>query len=447
MQLELFETLERPIGDTNTAYSDPNFASNKNLPVHRWVPWIAGFSSSFVRSVLKSRLSSPSVVLDPFAGVGTTLVEAALLGHEVIGFEINPYAAMACRVKMNARNLNSEAIRAKTRQLAKFYNLTLQNGYNPKSESPPGFRTRKQFYSPDVLRKVLIFRDFMEDIENECIKDVFQVAFAATMVQYSNYSYEPSLGTRSAAGKNDIIDFPVLNAIAAKLNEIAGDIEWLATNAPAEHPRSQIINASFFECKALARSSSVDLAITSPPYLNNYHYIRNTRPHLYWLGFAEKPKDIKPLEDQNFGKFWQNVRGLKTVDLDFPNPPTHMTETLAHLRSLNTDRGVYGGNGWANYAAAYFNDCYRFAQGLRHILKPGGSAFVVIGNSILQGVMIPTDQYLGQIAECAGLQFVSVHTPRDTRVGNSIIQSAVRVGKAKDLHRLYESVVELRQPK
>lgn len=446
MQLELFETPRRPVGDMNSAYSDPNFASNKNLPVHRWVPWIAGFSSSFVRSVVESRLASPSVVLDPFAGVGTTLVESALLGHEVIGFEINPYAAMACRVKMNARSLNFEALRAKTRQLAKFYNLTLRNGYNPKSESPPGFRTRKQFYSPDVLRKVLIFRDFMEDIEDGCIKDAFQVAFAATMVNYSNYSYEPSLGTRSAAGKNDIRDFPVLNAISAKLGEMAGDIEWLASNAPAECPRSQIINASFFECKAFVRSSSVDLAITSPPYLNNYHYIRNTRPHLYWLGFAEKPKDIKPLEDQNFGKFWQNVRGLKTVELNFPNPPAQLIETLAHLRSLNIDRGVYGGNGWANYAAAYFNDCYRFAQGLRHILKPGGSAFVVIGNSILQGVMIPTDQYLGQIAECAGLQFVSVRTPRDTRVGNSIIQSAVRVGKAKDLHRLYESVVELRQP-
>jgi Tol biopolymer transport system component len=46
---------------------------------------------------------------------------------------------------------------------------------------------------------------------------------------------------------------------------------------------------------------------------------------------------------------------------------------------------------------------FRFARGLVHTLRPGGVAYVVIGNSILQGVMIPTDIYLGKIAELAGL--------------------------------------------
>ena len=58
--------------------------------------------------------------------------------------------------------------------------------------------------------------------------------------------------------------------------------------------------------------------------------------------------------------------------------------------------------------------------------------------------MIPTDLYLSQIAESAGLEVVSIDIPRNTRVGNSIIQSNVRVTKARKLHRLYESVVELR---
>ncbi|NJL42507.1 MAG: hypothetical protein HC935_02110 [Pseudanabaena sp. SU_2_4] len=178
--------------------------------------------------------------------------------------------------------------------------------------------------------------------------------------------------------------------------------------------------------------------------MNNYHYIRNTRPHLYWLGFAEKPNDTKTLEYENFGKYWQTVRELDSVNLDFPDPPADLVEQIACLRTLNLERGIYSGNGWANYAASYFNDCYRFVQNLRYVLKPGRSAFIVIGNSILQGVMIPTDLYLSQIAESAGLELVSIDTPRNTRVGNSIIQSNVRVTKADKLHRLYESVVELR---
>ncbi len=80
------------------------------------------------------------------------------------------------------------------------------------------------------------------------------------------------------------------------------------------------------------------------------------------------------------------------------------------------------------------------------LLKRGGTALVVIGNSILQGVMIPTDEYFGKIAQSTGLELVKIDIPRATRVGNSIIQSDVRVGKAKASHQLYEAVVVLRKP-
>jgi hypothetical protein len=69
----------------------------------------------------------------------------------------------------------------------------------------------------------------------------------------------------------------------------------------------------------------------------------------------------------------------------------------------------------------------------------------VIGNSILQGVLIPTDAYFGKIAEAVGLELVRIDIPRSTRVGNSIIKSDVRVAKAQDKHQLYEAVVELRK--
>ena len=76
-------------------------------------------------------------------------------------------------------------------------------------------------------------------------------------------------------------------------------------------------------------------------------------------------------------------------------------------------------------------------------MKRRGTALVVIGNSILQGIMIPTDPYLAEIAESVGLELIDVHTPRATRVGNSIIHSDVRVAKARESHRLYESVAAL----
>ncbi len=427
-------------------FSDPNFSSNKTLPIHRWVPWIAGFSSDFVKSALDGFLKKKGTVIDPFCGVGTTLVEAILGGHNAIGFEINPYAVLASRAKANAYSVDIDEFTSKIDDFQQFYREKISSNYKPHSTPPKGFKTRASFYNPRVLHKVLIVQDFVLGIEDDTLRDLFRLAFASTMVSYSNYSYEPSLGRRVSAGREEIHDFPVAKAITYKLTDMAEDIAWLQEHMERNNLDIQIINDSFFHCRKHLLSASVDLVITSPPYLNNYHYNRNTRPQLYWLGYAHTPDDLKKLENLNFGKFWQTVRDLDRLDLSFTLPHTDIEERLKMLRKLNGEKGPYGGNGWANYAAAYFNDCRKFAEGIKYVLKRGGTALVVIGNSILQGVMIPTDEYFGKIAESIGLELVKIDIPRATRVGNSIIQSAVRVGKAESSHQLYEAVVVLRKP-
>lgn len=81
MQRTLFETAQpQPaISRPSNGFRDSAFARNKGLPVHRWALWIAGFSADFVDDCLSKYLVRPrknACVLDPFAGVGTTLVEA-----------------------------------------------------------------------------------------------------------------------------------------------------------------------------------------------------------------------------------------------------------------------------------------------------------------------------------------------------------------------------------
>ncbi|HET6568327.1 MAG TPA: DNA methyltransferase [Rhodothermales bacterium] len=446
-QLSLYEVEpEVKKGGKKAAFSDPAFAGNKQLPVHRWVPWIAGFASDFVQDALRRHLRKPGIVLDPFAGVGTTLVEAMRAGHDAIGFEINPYAALACQVKTSADRILPELLQAEMHSLECFFQRAMATDYQPEYEPPKGFHTRTEFFSPKVLRKVLVLWDYVSAIEDPIIDRTFRLAFASTMVQYSNYSYEPSLGTRRGAGKADIEDYDVLGITLRKLADILEDVCWLRHHDGFGSAKASMVHDSFFNCSQHVGSGTVDLLITSPPYLNNYHYVRNTRPHLYWLGFVEDASETKPLEDANFGKFWQTVRNDERLDLAFSLPGSDLADLLEHLRTLNADRGVYGGNGWANYAAAYFNDCYRYAKGMRHVLKPGATALTVLGNSIVQGIDIATDRYLGEIAELVGLEVVDIHTPRATRVGNSIIQSDVRVGKAKNGRQLYEAVVEVRKP-
>jgi len=428
-----------------SGFNDPAFAGNKALPVHRWVPWIAGFSSDFVSGALSRYLVNQGTVLDPFSGVGTTLVEAINHGHNAIGFEINPYAALACRVKTTASSINVKSLTNSIARFHEFCKSKINNGYQPRSMQPEGFKTRDEFYSPKVLHKVLVVYDFLDTVAEENLRSLFDLAFAATMVRYSNYSYEPSLGRRVSAGKQQIEDFAVAASVEAKLWEMCEDIAWLQAHMPQNNQQARVINDTFFNSEQHVAQGSIDLVITSPPYLNNYHYNRNTRPQLYWLGYAQKPKDFQALEEANFGKFWQTVRERESLELEFDLAGSDLSERINVLRSLNTEKGIYGGHGWANYAAAYFNDCRRCALGIKHVLRSGGTALVVIGNSILQGVLMPTDQYFGRIAESVGLELVGIEIPRAARVGNSIIQSNVRVGKAKDKQHLYEAVVELKK--
>lgn len=447
-QLVLFEAPAITSKEADKAsFNDPAFGSNKSLPVHRWVPWIAGFSADFVKDAIDTYLNGKSgCILDPFAGVGTTLIEAAKAGHDAVGFEINPYAALVCRMKARARRMDMDKLEQALHRFQQFYQSEVDASYEPKSKPPKGFRTRETFYSPKVLRKVLAVWDFTECVTDRDVEDAFRLAFAATMIRYSNYSYEPSLGTRKGAGRENIEDYPVLQVVADKLSQIIADAKHMQEQTQAQEADMRVLEKSFFDYEKHIASESVDLLITSPPYLNNYHYIRNTRPHLYWLGFAERPKDTKPIEHANFGKYWQTTRSKDPVMLDFSLPGSDLEERLIHLRTLNPEKRVYGGGGWANYAATYFNDAYRFAEGMRYALKPGARALVVIGNSVLQGVNIPTDEYLSQIAASVGLEAVDIHIPRDERVGSSIIQSDVRVAAAKEGRKLYEAVVELRKP-
>lgn len=59
-------------------------------------------------------------MLDPFAGVGTTLVESYLGGLNVLGFEINPYAALATKIKLNALRISVHDLTRETAAFERF---------------------------------------------------------------------------------------------------------------------------------------------------------------------------------------------------------------------------------------------------------------------------------------------------------------------------------------
>lgn len=449
MQVPLFDAAK-----VTTGFRDPAFTKNKEVPLHRWVPWVAGFSAQFVQDCLDEYLPdsepSDSWVLDPFAGVGTTLVQAYIQGMNVIGFEINPFAALAARTKLEAARVSPKSlndhIEAFEKYMARKCGANGNGKFHPSSQPPAGFSGRTRLFSPKVERKILVALDFIDSIDDSRIRDFFQLALGSVMVGVSNYSYEPSLTRRSAVGKPDIKDAPVASVISTKLRTMSEDVRWLheTMGSLPKNPQAKVFHSSIFTAPELIdKREFVDLVVTSPPYLNNYHYPRNTRPQLHWLGLATGTGYGGAGENDSFGKFWQTVRSLPPIPLSFPFPS--LQRTIDEIRSLNTGERTYGGPGWANYVATYFNDTHRFCTTLATLLRPGGMAIIVLGNSVIQGVEVQTDQYFGEIAELCGLKFADTHLLRNKRTGSSIIRSSVRVDRASTKTVLYESAIVLRK--
>lgn len=441
---------------------DAAASENKSLPIHRWVPWIAGFSAQFVQDVISAYVpkSRPNqrLILDPFAGVGTTLIEALKAGYQTIGYEINPFAALVAAAKLDCLSVHPvefaaevEAFRNSILRFEEEIDRRWAAGSddlvagidNLNRFQPEGFKSRVPFFSPPVEAKFL-YALARTQVLLQPDRNLFRAALGATMVSVSNYSYEPSLATRPGSGKALIENASVATVVSRKLQEMLTDIEWARQNYAYRWMalRREVLEDSYFN-STLDRAS-VSLVITSPPYMNNYHYVRNTRPQLYWLGLVANGH-VSQLEQASFGKFWQTVRQAAPVEMEFASDS--VKDMVDRLRVKNPEKGYYGGSGWANYVVTYLNDTHKFVGQLKRQLKPGGRAVIVIGNSIIQGIEFRVDQLVADLAEKQRLRVEDIHIVRTKRVGNSIIDSSVRNGDAnghREKTQLYDAAVVLR---
>src|SRR5437867_2675301 len=165
------------------------------------------------------------------------------------------------------------------------------------AKPPIHFKSRIPFFGRSTERKALSALDFINSINCEPIRDLFSLAFGSVMVSLSNYSYEPSLSSRPAVGKPTQEDAPVAEALTAKLLAMKADIALLCEELGplSKRPSGKVIDDNFLNAVRHLDASSIDLLVTSPPYLNNYHYVRNTRPQLFWLGFIDTPGQLRRL--------------------------------------------------------------------------------------------------------------------------------------------------------
>ncbi len=148
--------------------------SERDLPerertkhVHRLHPYLGKFIPQLVEALL-SRHVPPGRVLDPFAGSGTTLVQALESGYDATGSDVAAFNCLLMRVK--TREYNPFVLESELRDaLAR---LEAFDGARPEG---PVSRFVRDWYAPRAAAELLFFRGLVEDYEHA---DVLRVVLA-----------------------------------------------------------------------------------------------------------------------------------------------------------------------------------------------------------------------------------------------------------------------------
>jgi methylase of polypeptide subunit release factors len=223
------------------------------------------------------RLSKPGdVVYDPFSGRGTTAVEAALMGRNVIANDVNPLSAILTRPRLEAPLIASIDVRLRSLKLS----AKLKNDID-----------LSMFYHPDTERELLNLRAYLaerrdsgrEDAADRWIRMVatnrltgHSPGFFSTYTLPPNQAVSPESQIRINEKTGKQPEYRDVRAlILRKSMQLQSDINaaarWRLQQAAA---RAQFIEGPAGATRGIA-AESVQLTVTSPPFLNVVQYAKD----------------------------------------------------------------------------------------------------------------------------------------------------------------------------
>jgi site-specific DNA-methyltransferase (cytosine-N4-specific) len=333
---------------------------DKNYLTHNFHPYPAKFIPQFPKRIIKVLSSKGQWVLDPFCGCGTTLVEAKLLGRNSVGIDVNPIAALVSKVKTTT--LDDDQLKAIKGVLSSIGQMINRHyGTQPlfrdyshvKDFKIPEFFNRDHWFKKCVQNELAIIKAIVNEIRDEDVKDFMLVAFSAIITSVSNQESD----TRYAKKDKNIKEFDTYKAFYKKVIDMIERMKRfskVATDATVSVYEADSRNISFIN------NETIDLVMTSPPYLNAYDYYLYHKLRMYWLGMDH----------------------YKAQDLEIGSRHKHSDNNL----------GVND----------YFENIEKCLKEIYRVLKPKSYCCIVIGDAIKDGNYVKMDDHFEFMAKEIG---------------------------------------------
>ena len=379
---------------------------NMKSSIHNWYKFTAGFSYKFVEEILKD-FPIDTIVYEPFAGCGTTLVSAQKCGYHAIGNEGQELMYDICQAKLNW-SVEQSKVEEHLEQIERVLDGQIQT-YNISQENA----LLQELYDSYNLKVLCLIRNYILQLTDKTYQLFFKLALSNVLHKTAIYPIAVPYISRNKRLMNNGKPYEKFRTIC--LNMI-NDINI----QPKLYPQAIIYQHDSRKINNSIAANSCSLCITSPPYLNNLDYGEVSKVHTHFWGITQSWNDITQKVRS------QLVTGATThyKNAEFKLDDFLLTDFAVHNENIIPDLiRMYseikknaeeraGKKSFHILMMHYFDDMYHVLLEMRRVLCSNSKAYLILGDSAPYGVYVSTTQILGEIALSVGFNEYAIYKIR-----------------------------------
>lgn len=394
--------MERPKNSAKSWSSD--------YGTHGFHRYVGRFPSHLIRAIINYfGADSDDVILDPFCGSGTTLVEARMLGAKGIGIEISPLSAMMSRVKSQFPNSGLQVSDLIT-ELSGFYDNTWQKFVRERSidsipfneilnrngNSIPSFPNVERWFTKEAFLGTSILVEYIMQKEGY-VRDFLTIALSSKMRSIGNVDVDVVRAEYRKEPRRNVDVLKLVTKQIQKMSLAINDTLLACKSTIGDSDDIEIVEGSVTDVHLPQKS--VSYIITSPPYgVESLSYLRT---HLLSFRALEPILGVDPY---NFG---EGVIGSEYLDGTLPDVSSFLVSSASY-----TYNSYFGALLDAADSAIeekrimmmmrFFEDMYTVIKSFDNWLTDHGKIAFIIGNKKIGDSVIPTDTIITEIFEHFG---------------------------------------------
>ncbi|WCH47016.1 DNA methyltransferase [Lysinibacillus sp. OF-1] len=295
--------------DRKAIYSNEKFDSsnewdfsdaNSSKGLHSIHPYPAKFIPEIPKKAILEWTKPNDIVLDPFCGSGTTLLEALRNGRNAVGIDNNSVACLISEAK--TLNYTKDDLELLSKFLIKLESIK-SNDIEKLDRIVPEYKNLEYWFSEEAISELGAI-NYLINNEQAIVKKLLTAIFSSIIV---NVSYQDS-DTRYSRKIYEYDKGKALQQFKTKLKKVINNIEKEAFD---HTNKSKVFHIDGRDLSFL-ENESIDLIITSPPYLNAYDYHKYHRHRIHWID-----GDVSLARDYEIGKHDTFTRPNATPDKYF----------------------------------------------------------------------------------------------------------------------------------